>query len=202
MRNGNERWLGPDEVLAELARPDGVVILPTDTVPGLHARIDRPRALERLGALKGRRPDQPFLVLCSDLGEVGELAGELAPRLRDYLDHLWPGPFTVIVAARDGLAAAVRAPAGTVAVRVPAWEPLRELLRRCGPLASTSANAGGDPPAVTVQAALAAFPELAAWQTAEASGAGAPSALVDLAGDGPRLLRPGPRPLPPWAESV
>jgi L-threonylcarbamoyladenylate synthase len=46
--------------LAPLLESDQVVALPTETVYGLAARADRPEALERLRALKGRDPELPL----------------------------------------------------------------------------------------------------------------------------------------------
>jgi L-threonylcarbamoyladenylate synthase len=199
---GAPRWLDRDRVLAVLAGADGVAILPTDTVPGLHARIDRPRALDRLSALKQRPPDQSYVVLCADVAQARGLVADLPPPVRDYLDRLWPGPFSAVLVAAAGLPLAVVAPSGTVAVRIPGWPPLRELLRRSGPLASTSANPSGTPPATDLEAAAARFPELPLWRAAGPTGPTAPSALIDLTGDAPRVLRPGPQAPPSWGEDV
>ena len=122
------RWLDQDGVLAALAELDGVVILPTDTVPGLHARLDRPQALARLRALKGRTEARPFLVLCADLAVVTALTASLSTTVHHFLTRLWPGPFTAILPAAEHLSVA------TIAARVPEPESLRGLLARSGPL--------------------------------------------------------------------
>jgi len=186
------RWLDQDGVLAALAADDGVVILPTDTLPGLHARLDRPEALIRMRALKGRSAARPFLVLCADPVVVAALTAPLSPAVCSYLARLWPGPFTVILPAAGHL------PGATVAVRVPAPVSLRELLAQSGPLASTSANRAGDDPAVDVAAAVARFPELPAWRASLPASGGLASALLDLTGAEPHAIRPGPLVLPPW----
>ena len=181
-----------DGVLAALAASDGVVILPTDTLPGLHARLDRPKALARLRTLKGRAEARPFLVLCADLAMATTLTASLSTAVHRFLTRIWPGPFTAILPAAGQLSVA------TVAVRVPEPESLRGLLARSGPLASTSANQAGCEPALDVTAATALFPELPVWRISLPASRGLASALVDLTGERPRTLRPGPLALPTW----
>ncbi len=118
MSRSDSRWLDRDGVLTLLAN-GAVAILATDTVPGLHARIDRPRALTQLSELKDRPLDQSYVVLCADAADVRSLAADLSFGVRDYLDRLWPGPFSAILVAAPGLPDAVVAANGTVAVRVP-----------------------------------------------------------------------------------
>jgi L-threonylcarbamoyladenylate synthase len=192
----------PDLAAAAAALAGGaVVLLPTDTLPGLHARADYPSALARLTTLKGRAGAKPLVVLAGSLAQAAAVAATTDARQEAFLAHCWPGPFSVVLAARPGVADAVTAGTGTVAVRVPALAWLRDLvLAAGGPLASTSANIAGEPPSRDLATAVARFGEHVAWfagDSAEAAtAAGGPSALVDLTTWPPRLLREGPRPLP------
>jgi tRNA A37 threonylcarbamoyladenosine synthetase subunit TsaC/SUA5/YrdC len=104
----------------------------------------------------------------------------------------------VILAGRDGLPEPVRSARGTIAVRLPAAPALRDLLRQTGPLASTSVNRTGQPPAQDLAAAVAAFASVPCWTAAPDPGAGAASALLDLTSRPPRLLRSGPVDPPEW----
>jgi L-threonylcarbamoyladenylate synthase len=179
----------------------GVLILPTDTICGLHARADCPAALARLAALKGRAPERPLLVLASSLEQARELCLPLSREQSAWCAAAWPGPFTFILAAADGLPAAVRdVQRGTVAVRVPARADLRRLIERAGgALASTSANLTGDRPLADLGAAVEAFGDrIDGWWAGEDQQppASLPSALVDLTASPPAILRPGPLPLP------
>ena len=196
---------------AALLAGGGVLVLPTDTVCGLHARADSAPALARLAALKGRAPDKPLLVLAASLAQALELCLPLSDAQRAQCAAAWPGPFTFILPARPELPAAVRdTERGTVAVRVPGRADLRELIDRAGgPLASTSANRAGEAPLLDLEAAAGAFAAAADgwWRGREGpgTGEGRPSALVDLCvppGAPPRVLREGPRPLPPPATGV
>ena len=196
--------IGADDlhaVLACLAGPDGVAILPTDTICGLHARLDRPGALARIVDLKGRPEGKPMLVLAADADGAADLVAGLPDDVADYLRRLWPGPFTAVLPAAAGLPPEVVSAEGGVAIRVPDREPLRRLLRACGPLASTSANRAGEDPATDLAAASAVFPMLPAWSI-DLGAAGQASAVVDLRGGPPVLLRPGPLALPDWGSGA
>jgi L-threonylcarbamoyladenylate synthase len=178
----------------------GVLILPTDTICGLHARADCPAALARLAALKGRAPERPLLVLASSLEQARALCLPLSPQQSAWCAAAWPGPFTFILPAGDRLPAAVRdVQRGTVAIRVPGRADLRRLIEQAGgALASTSANVTGDRPLADLEAAVGVFGgRIDGWWAGEdpQPAAGAPSALVDLTTSPPVILRPGPVPL-------
>ena len=184
---------------ARILDAGGVLLLRTDTLPGLHARADRPEAVARITALKGRGEDKALLLLASSAAAVRRVA-VLEPRQQIYADRCWPGPFSLILPAVPGLPVAVTAGGGTVAVRVPRAPLLQELLERVGvPLVSTSANRSGESPATDLAGALAIFGD-------EVDGAcdpghdmvepAVPSALVDLTAWPPRILREGPEAAP------
>ncbi|MHB8080537.1 MAG: L-threonylcarbamoyladenylate synthase, partial [Candidatus Krumholzibacteriia bacterium] len=182
---------------ARLLAGGGVVLLPTDTLPGLHCRADAAPALARLQALKGRDPARPLLLLCADEAQAFALAAPLDAVVTAYARRCWPGPFTLVLPRGPAAPVAVCGAGGTVACRVPAPPALRALVRAAGgPLVSTSANRSGEPPCATLEAAVALLggqvdAVLAGWLP-EAVPPPGPSALIDLAGWPPRLLRPGP----------
>ncbi len=198
------------EAAAAALRSGAVLLLGTDTVCGLHARADCPAALARIAELKGRPHGQPLLLLAATPEQALSLCREVTGAQAALCAAAWPGPFTFLLAARAGLDPAVcDVGRGTVAVRVPAREDLRRLVGLAGgPLASTSANRSGQPPLTILADAVAAFGGgVAGWwdgdpaggadaAPARAAGGGVPSALVDLTGAEPRVLRPGPLPLP------
>lgn len=175
-----------------------VLLLATDTICGLHARADRPEALARVLALKGRAPEQPLLLLAASLDQARGLCAPLTAAQAAHCAAAWPGPFTFLLPARPDLPAAVcDAARATVAVRVPGRSDLRRLVELAGaPLASTSANRTGEPALTTLPEALAAFGGgVDGWWEGEGAASrlpGAPSALVDLTTEPPRVLRAGP----------
>jgi tRNA A37 threonylcarbamoyladenosine synthetase subunit TsaC/SUA5/YrdC len=81
---------------ARMLAEGGLVLMPTDTLPGLHCRADRPDAVGRLRRMKGRPEGKLFLLLCSSLRQVRTLAELSSRRVLAYCQTCWPGPFTLI----------------------------------------------------------------------------------------------------------
>ena len=158
-----------------------VVAIPTDTVYGLAAGIDRPEARERIYELKRRPSGLELPVLAADADQAWELASAVPAAARRLADRFWPGALTIIVPAETG---------ETVGLRVPANDPVAELCRACGPLATTSANLHGEPPLTTAVAVRGAF----GGDVLVVDGGtcdGAASTVVDCTVDPPTLLREG-----------
>ena len=81
---------------------------------------------------------------------------------------------------------------GTVAVRMPLHPVAIELLQATGPMAVSSANISGQPPATTVEEAMDQLGEsVTVYLDGGASGEPVPSSIVDVTGPVPRLLRAG-----------
>lgn len=146
-------WL---EELAEMLRADGLVVLPTDTVYGVAARLST-AGVDGLFEAKGRPADQPIAVLLADPGQVADIAPNVPPAAQRLMDAHWPGALTVIIDADPEVAATVRAGDGTVGVRCPDADLVRALAHRVGPLAVTSANRSGEATPETAQEAAAAL---------------------------------------------
>jgi len=184
----------------------GVALMATDTLPGLHARIDAPEAVAHIAALKGRDAAKPLLVLAASFEAAAPWLGERCIEADRYAERCWPGPFTLILAAGAAAPTYVTAERGTLAVRVPEPQPLRDMLSRLGvPLVSTSANAAGEAPATTVDEAASEFGDRVdlvsdvVWGS-DGGAARAPSTLLDLSGWPPRVLRTGAAPAPTWRD--
>ncbi len=179
------------------------MLLPTDTLPGLHCRADAAQAVARLQEIKERDPARPLLLLCADEAQAFALAAPLSELVATYARRCWPGPFTLVLPRGAAAPAAVCGAGGTVACRVPAPAALRALvLAAGGPLVSTSANRTGESPCPTLDAAVVLFGNqvdavLEGWLP-EAAVPPGPSALLDLAVWPPRLLRPGSCQAPEW----
>lgn len=144
------------EVLEQAAatlRAGGIVAYPSETVWGLAVHPQRPDALARLRAAKGRAEDKPMQASCADVGEALALAQPSAA-LR-ALSALWPGPLSVVAPAAPTCPPAL-APGGRVGLRLPAHGVARALIAAAGtPLLTTSCNRSGEPPVADHAAALA-----------------------------------------------
>jgi tRNA threonylcarbamoyl adenosine modification protein (Sua5/YciO/YrdC/YwlC family) len=175
----------------DVLRRGGVVACPTETLQGLLADALNPHAVARVVALKGRGPE-PIALLVPDLAAVFALSAEpLSERAVALATAHWPGPLTLVVKARAGLAPALIG-SGTVAVRVPGHSPALSLVRAFGgPLTATSCNPSGLPAACSEVEARAYFGgQLDAFVPGDAPG-GAPSTVVDVSGAQLRVLRAG-----------
>ena len=171
----------------------GVVAFRTDTFYGLGADPLNADALERLNALKGR-DGKPILVLVGTAGAALRLVAAPAPRLFQVLAaRYWPGPLTIVAAARAEAPELLTAGTGTVGVRLPGDADARSIVRACGGLlTATSANPAGEPPSRTAEEAARYFKEA---QGLVLDGGPArselPSTVVDVTGARPRLVREG-----------
>jgi L-threonylcarbamoyladenylate synthase len=177
------------DAMAAILEAGGVVILPTDTIYGLHARAHDATAVARIAHLKGRDDSQPFIVLAAGSDQFAALGIETTAERLESLDAIWPAPLTVILPLRAPVAASRGA--STLAVRVPALPWLRALARRTGPLVSTSVNRSGEPPLVApADLAHALLHELDGIADAGPL-RGESSAILDLASAEPRFIREG-----------
>lgn len=166
----------PHDVIDILQR-GGVVLLPTDTIYGLHAVAANDAAVARIAQLKGRDEAKRFVVIAADVEQLRALGAEVP----EVLDQLWPARLTAVTRRGDG----------TVAARVPDLAWLRELLASTGPLVSTSANRSGDPPITSI---VELAKELENGVDAALDGGrleGKPSTIVDFTGATPHILREG-----------
>jgi tRNA threonylcarbamoyl adenosine modification protein (Sua5/YciO/YrdC/YwlC family) len=176
-----------EEIASALLR-GAVVLMPTDTIYGLHALATNDDAVHRIAELKGRDETKPFIVLAPSIAALMPLGISADPDLLKRLDSIWPAPLTAILPLMRPLAASRGA--STLAVRIPALDWLRDLLERTGPLVSTSANRSGEPVVDRPSALAEAFRSRVevvdgGVRTGEAS------AILDLTGIEPRLIREG-----------
>jgi len=205
----------PLQPACEHLRAGGLVILPTDTVYGIGCNAADAGAVERLLAAKGRGRQMPPPVLVADPADLTGLVAQVPEAARALMEAFWPGALTLILEADAALTWDLGETGGTLAVRMPAHALALNLLRRSGPLAVTSANPTGAPPATDAASARAAFPGRV-WDIEELTpGTGGvgpvgredillldggatpgpvPSTIVTLAGEharAPRILRQG-----------
>ena len=185
------RAAGLDAAAAAIA--DGkLVLLPTDTVYGVAADAFTPAAVTGLLAAKNRGRAMPVPVLIGEASTLGGLVVNLPPVANDLAQAFWPGGLTLVLEHAPSLAWDLGDAEGTVAVRLPDDDLARDLLRRTGPLAVSSANRSGRPAATTAQEAV---DQLGTHAAVVLDGgprsAATPSTIVDCTGPVPRVLRVG-----------
>ncbi|MDO4900295.1 L-threonylcarbamoyladenylate synthase [Actinomyces sp.] len=136
----------------------GLLALPTDTVYGLGVRADDAAAVCRLLAAKGRGRTMPPPVLIADGSQLDGVVARVPDAARALVEAFWPGALTLVLEAAPNLDWDLGDTGGTIAVRMPDHPLALALLHATGPMAVTSANATGQPPATDAAGVRAAFP--------------------------------------------
>lgn len=184
---------GPLARAAKVIRAGGLVAFPTETVYGLGANALDETAVGRLYAAKGRPSYNPLIVHVADSDGARALVAAW-PETADRLARaFWPGPLTLVLPRASRVPDRVSAGLSTVAVRVPDHPVALALLRAAEvPIVAPSANPSG-----AVSPTRAEHVERGLGDRVELildggpTGVGIESAVVDLSGTRPALLRPG-----------
>lgn len=176
----------------DAVRAGRVIVLPTDTVYGVGADAFSGPAVQGLLDAKQRGRDMPPPVLVAEVAMVRALARNVDDRVVALGAAFWPGALTLVLRAHDSLRLDLGDRTDTIAVRVPDHPFTRELLRRTGPLAVSSANVSGQEAALTIaEASRQLGDSVAVYLDAGPMGGAVPSTIVDLSGGDARVLRAG-----------
>ena len=182
--------LAPPELAAHLLG-GSAALFPTDTLPAL---ASCPSQAHQLWALKHRPAEKPLILMAANaealLGSIGRPA---RPEWSAMAAWAWPGAVTLVLPAIGPVAEALNPGGGSLGLRLPASPQALALLELSGPLATTSANVSGQPPATTAEEAarqFAAVPLLGPMPWPEAGGM-ASTVLAWREGGGWQVLRAG-----------
>lgn len=188
----------PDARVTGLAAAAGAVragrlaVLPTDTVYGLGCDAFSRAAVRSLLAAKNRGPDMPVPVLVGSWSTIDGLVLGVPKDARELVEAFWPGGLSLVLPHAPSLAWDLGSTRGTVMLRMPLHPVALELLRDVGPMAVSSANVSGSPPATSAAQAQAQLGDLVTvYLDGGPSGDPVASTVVDLTGDAPRILREG-----------
>jgi len=181
------------EHAARVVASGGVIAFRTDTFYGLGANPRNAKAVQRIRAIKGRDDGKPILLLIAELAEVKSLTAFEPPLFRVIATGLWPGPLTIVLPAIGALPNEVTAGSGSIGLRLPAHDGLRELLMTCGGvLTATSANPSGSEPATSALQVVEYFPTgIDLIIDGGVVTATQPSTVIDVTCDPPRIIREG-----------
>lgn len=189
---------GPDDPAigeaAAILAAGALVAFPTETVYGLGADGLNPEAVARIYAAKGRPATNPLILHVASVASAKALVAQWPVEAQLLAERFWPGPLTLVLPASAAVPAIVRAGGPSVALRCPAHPVALALIRAVGqPLAAPSANRSQHLSPTRAEHVASSLGEavdliLDAGPTA----AGLESTILDLTGDRPRILRPGP----------
>jgi L-threonylcarbamoyladenylate synthase len=184
------------QAAAQRLADGGLLGLPTETVYGLAARADSDAAVARIFAAKGRPSDHPLIVHVLDAACAQPFADHLPAAAHRLMEAFWPGPLTVIVPRRPGMATSAAGGHATIALRAPAHPVARAVLAAARALgvagvAAPSANRFGRVSPTLARHVVEEFgPELMVLDGG-ACEVGIESSIVDCSRERPALLRPG-----------
>jgi len=187
-------------------RAGQLVALPTETVYGLAADADQPKAVARIFAAKGRPADHPLIVhlagTTSDerAAALAHYAAQVPPFAQRLMDAFWPGPLTLILPRRPGVADTAAGGQPTIGLRCPAHPVAQRVLRAAQAagihgLAAPSANRFGRVSPTTAQHVLDELGHLDDEALLILDGGACPvgieSTIIDCSRGMPVRLRPG-----------
>jgi L-threonylcarbamoyladenylate synthase len=180
---------------AHLAQGE-LLAFPTETVYGLGARADDDAAVARIFAAKGRPADHPLIVHVADASAAAHFAASLNEPARRLMAAFWPGPVTLIVPRRAGVAAAAAGGQASIGLRLPAHPLAQALLAAAARLgvpgvAGPSANRFGRVSPTTAAHVVDEFGPALWVLDGGPCAVGIESAIVDCTRERPALLRPG-----------
>ncbi|MEP6650630.1 MAG: L-threonylcarbamoyladenylate synthase [Lapillicoccus sp.] len=180
------------EAAARAVQAGQVVVLPTDTVYGIGCDAFDAAAVTAVLAAKGRGREMPPPVLVPNPRTIDGLARSVPAYVGHLIDRFWPGALTLVLESQPSLTWDLGETNGTVALRMPDHDIALALLGQAGPMAVTSANLTGRPPAQTlVEAQEQLGAAVAVYLDGGPASGGPASTILDCTGGTPVTLREG-----------
>lgn len=136
----------------------GVIAFPSETTYGLACDPRQAKAVARIFRIKGRDEGKPLQLIAGSMAHVRRLA-VLSRGSRDLARTHWPGPLTLLLPLQKGCRLPRQvAPGRIIGIRVSSSDMVRQIALALGyPLAATSANRSGLPPAFSGKGVIRAF---------------------------------------------
>ena len=181
---------------AQALRDGQLVGLPTETVYGLAANATDDAAVAKIFVAKGRPSDHPLIVHVASVAQVPLFAAQVPDFAQKLMAAFWPGPLTLILPRKSGVATASAGGQDSIGLRCPSHPVAQALLQACLPLgvlgvSAPSANRFGRVSPTTaahVQSELG--PDLLVLDGGDCE-VGIESTIIDCTRGEPVLLRPG-----------
>lgn len=123
-----------------------VIAFPTDTVYGVGALIDDLDAIEKIYEIKKRDYSKPLAILASSVLDIMPYIKLTNQDILKIMEKYWPGALTIIFKKSENVKDGLNPGFDTIAFRIPNSTHALELLKKTGPLATTSVNISGSLP--------------------------------------------------------
>jgi len=145
------------ESTAEKIKNGEIGVIPTDTIYGIAASAFSRKAVTRTYKALKRNPKKPFIILIGSIENLGLFDIKLDITTKNILKKIWPGKVSVILPVKSKKFEYLHRGIKTLAFRLPKDASLSRILKKTGPLISTSANPEGLKPAETITQAKKYF---------------------------------------------
>ncbi|MBI4252573.1 threonylcarbamoyl-AMP synthase [Candidatus Uhrbacteria bacterium] len=182
--------------LVSLLKSGAIGVIPTDTIYGISASVKKPETIERLYDIRLRDRSKPFIVLIGSVDDLALFDIALEDSFKATLMRIWPAPVSIVLPSSDDAHAHLHRGTRSLAFRVPDDARLRALLKKTGPLITTSANPEGKKPATTIAQAQNYFGNSLDFYVDAGKRKGKPSTLLRHDGASFTVIRQGTYHLP------
>ncbi len=183
------------KAVAEAARviqAGGLVGFPTETVYGLGADASSDSAVAGIFAAKGRPSDHPLIVHVADASQVTDYASGIPGFAERLIAAFWPGPLTIILPRKPGVAVAAAGGQDSIGLRCPSHPVALAFLKACNTgVAGPSANRFGRVSPTTAKHVIEELGDGLLVLDGGPCDVGIESSIVDCTRGRPVLLRPG-----------
>jgi L-threonylcarbamoyladenylate synthase len=144
---------GDVETAVGALRKGQLVVYPTETLYGLGANALDETAVKRVFIAKNRPFDMPISIAISDIQMMENIA-VLDPTSRKLAQKLMPGPITLVLKKKPKVPDLVTAATDEVGIRMPDHPLALKIIRKFGPITSTSANLHARPDPVNIRSTV------------------------------------------------
>ena len=177
--------------IIDTIKQGGVVVLPTDTLYGLHASIFSKEAVKKIYELKQRTLSKPLIILINSWEDLDKLSVKISGVVKEKLKQWWPSSLSVILLCEDEGLTYLHRGTNSLAVRWPEYKLLNDIIEQTGPLVSTTVNLEGQIPAQSTVEAEEKFGDQIDAYLDDGERSGVHSTLIRVDGDNIEILRKG-----------
>lgn len=178
---------------AKVIQDGGLVLFPTETVYGIGANALNDDAVRKIFVAKGRAQDNPLILHISDMEMLDRIAEDISELEYHLMDTFWPGPFTIVLNKKSGVANVATCSGDTVGVRMPSNKIAHDLIKKSNlPIAAPSANISGKPSGTKLQDIIEELKDKVDYiLDGGESDIGLESTVVRVIDNEVKILRPG-----------
>ena len=182
-------WIKAEKVL----RDEGLVVLPTDTLYGLVARVDSKKVIEKIYKIKERDKSKALIVLISSLKDLEKFEIKLSKEEAKILKKFWPGEVSVLLICKTAKWKYIHRGTKEIAFRMIGSKNINlfNLLKKVGPVVAPSANLESFAPAETIKEAQSYFESNVDLYINSGRRKGDPSTLIRIKNSKVEILRQG-----------